>query len=98
MVEERASQVTLPVTGIVIAFRPRRSERRRMRSRAAEIAEHPAPCIIRSYESTDIALNAAWDRLLTLVLEAWCWRDPDCLASVKDCVAELRRAVDHDWS
>ena len=98
MVEDRASQVTLPVTGIVIAFRPRRSESRRMRSRTAEIAENPAPCIVRLYESPDLALNAAWDHLLTLVLEAWCWRDPDCLASVEDCVAELRRAVDHDWS
>jgi hypothetical protein len=98
MVEDRASQVTPPVTGIVIAFRPRRSESRQIRSRAAEIREDPASCIIRLYERADLALNAAWDRLLTLVLEAWCWRDPDCLASVEDCVAELRRAIDQDWS
>ena len=62
------------------------------------IATTPAPCVIRVYESPDLTLNAAWDRFLTLVLEAWCWRDPECLASVEHCLADLRRAVDHDWS
>jgi hypothetical protein len=69
-----------------------------MPSWAAQMAKKPAPCVIRLYESRDAALNAAWDRLLTLVLEAWCWRDPDCLSSVENCIADLRRAVDHDWS
>ena len=69
-----------------------------MASGPVVIAKNPAPCIIRLYESRDIALNAAWDRLLALVLEAWSWRDLDCLVSVEDCLADLRCAVDHDWS
>ena len=98
MVENRASQVTPQTTGIVVAFRPRRPGSRRMPSWAAQMAKKPAPCVIRLYESRDAALNAAWDRLLTLVLEAWSWRDPDCLSSVENCIADLKRAVDHDWS
>jgi hypothetical protein len=60
--------------------------------------ERPAPRVIRLYESRDVVLNTDWDRLITLVVEAWCWRDPDCMAAVEDCLAHLRRAVDHDWS
>ena len=42
--------------------------------------------------------RADWDRLVRCVEEAWCWRDPDCLAAVADSLAHLRRSVDHDWS
>ena len=50
------------------------------------------------YERDDDALNADWDRFMTLVVEAWCWRDPDCFAAVEKCLAHLRRSVDRDWS
>ena len=98
MVEDRASQAILPATGIVVAFRPRRRDGRRMPSWTADMAKKPAACVIRLCEERDSAVNAAWDRLLTLVLEAWCWRDPECLVSVEDCLRDLRRAVDLDWS
>jgi hypothetical protein len=83
--------------GIVVAFGRRRPDTRRMPS-AAETANKTVPCLIRLYESRDAVLNAAWDRFITLVVEAWCWRDPECLAAVEDCLAHLRRSVDRDWS
>jgi hypothetical protein len=84
--------------GIVVPFRRPRPDTRRMPSGAAETAKKPVPCLIRLYESRDVVLNADWDRLMTLVVEAWCWRDPDCFAAIEDCLAHLRRSVDHDWS
>jgi hypothetical protein len=102
MVEDRASEATLPMTdrsrGIVVPFRRRRPNARRMPSGAAETAKKAAPCLVRLRERRDVALNADWDRFMTLVIEAWCWRDPDCFAAVEDCLAHLRRSVDHDWS
>jgi hypothetical protein len=101
MVEDRASQATLPMTGrsrgLVVAFR-RRLDTRRMPTGAAESAKKRGLCFFRLYDGRDVGLNVDWDRLLTLVEEAWCWRDPDCLAAVEDCLAHLRRSVDHDWS
>lgn len=102
MVEDRASQATLPISGrsrgIVVPFRLRRPNTRRVPSGAAETAKKPVLCLVRLYESGEVVLNADWDRLITLVEEAWCWRDPDCFAAVEDCLAHLRRSVDHDWS
>jgi hypothetical protein len=102
MIQERASQATLPMTGrsrgIVVPFRRRRASTCRRPSGAAEAAEKVVPCLIRLYETRDVGLNAHWDRLVRCVEEAWCWRDPDCLAAVADCLAHLRRSVDHDWS
>jgi len=99
MVEDRAPQATLPMTarsrGIVVPFRPRRPDARRMPSAAAE---KPVPCLIKLYESDDASLNADWDRFMRLVVEAWCWRDPECFAAVEECLAHLRCSVDHDWS
>jgi hypothetical protein len=46
----------------------------------------------------DVQLNATWDRLLTLAVEAWAWRDPDSFAALKDALAELHALVDRDWS
>jgi hypothetical protein len=99
MVEDRAPQAPLPMTarsrGIVVPFRPRRPDARQIPSGAAG---KPAPCLIQLYESGDAILNTDWDRFLTLVVEAWCWRDPDCFAAVEECLAHLRRSVEHDWS
>jgi len=84
--------------GIVVAFRQRRPESRMEPGGAAQIGETPVPCLVRLYERRDVVLNADWDRLITLILDAWCWRDPDCIAEVEDCLAHLRRWVDLDWS
>jgi hypothetical protein len=101
MVEDRASEATLPLTGrprgIVVTFRRRRPDTHRIPSGAADHTK-TVPCLIRLYEGRDVVIDAAWDRLMTLVVEAWCWRDPDCLAAVEDCLAHLRHVVDQDWS
>ena len=101
MVKDRAFQTPLPMPGrsrgIVIAFR-RRPDNRRMPSVGAETAKKPVASLARLYESRDVLLNADWDRLMTLIADAWSWRDPDCVAAVEDCLAQLRRSVDHDWS
>jgi hypothetical protein len=65
---------------------------------AAAIATTPPPCLIRLRERRDVDLNADWDRFITLVMEAWCWRDPDCFTALEGCLAHLRRSVDRDWS
>jgi hypothetical protein len=102
MVKDRAFQTTVPTTGrsrgIVVAFRRRRPDTRRMPGVRAETAKKPVPSLARLYENRDVLLNADWDRLMTLVADAWSRRDPDCVAAIEDCLAHLRRSVDHDWS
>lgn len=44
------------------------------------------------------ALNAAWDHLLWLAIQAWSWRDPESLGAVEDAIAALQRDVARDWS
>ena len=46
----------------------------------------------------DAQLNAEWDRLMQLVVEACAWRDLDSLTAIEDCVAQLRSQVERDWS
>jgi hypothetical protein len=102
MVEDPASEMTFPVTGrargTVVRFPSRRPEAPRSKSTAAETARKPAHEPVLLCERRDAALNAHWDRFMTLVIEAWCWRDPDCFAALEESLAHLRRAVDHDWS
>jgi hypothetical protein len=45
----------------------------------------------------DATINAAWDGLLTAVMAAWTWRDPDSLDAIEAQVGRLRAAVDQDW-
>ncbi len=101
MFEDRASEATLSTTGrsrgIVVAFR-RRPDPRRIPNGAAETDQKSVACLVRLYESRDVVLNSDWDRLIRLSLEAWCWRDPECLAAVEGCLANLRRSVDREWS
>jgi len=102
MVEDRASQVTFPVTGrprgTVLLFPPRPPDAPRRTSGAAETGRKLAHDLVLLCERRDAALNAHWDRFMTLVIEAWCWRDPDCFAALEESLTHLRRSVDHDWS
>ena len=102
MVKDRAFQATLPITdrsrGIVVSFARRRSDSQQTPSETAETDRKPATCLVRLYEGRDVGLNADWDRLIRLVVEAWSWRDPDCVDAVEACIAHLRRSVEHDWS
>ena len=102
MVEDRASRVTLPMPGrsrgILISFPQRRPDDRRIPGRVGQTAKTPAPGLVSLCERHDDALNAGWDRFMTLVVEAWCWRDPDSFAALKESLAHLRRSVDRDWS
>lgn len=43
------------------------------------------------------ALNAAWDHLLWLAVQAWSWRDPESLASVERAASALTPDVARDW-
>src|SRR5262249_60728816 len=102
MVEDRASGMTFPMAGrsrgTVVLFPLERPHARGGTGRAAEAARKPAPDLVLLDERRDAALNAPWDRFMTLAIEAWCWRDPDCFAALEESLAHLRRAVDHDWS
>lgn len=46
----------------------------------------------------DQVVNADWDRLVTLTMQAWCWRDPESIAALVACLRRLRDVVDRDWS
>lgn len=44
------------------------------------------------------ALNASWDHLLWLAIQAWSWRDPESLGAIEQAVSALLRDVERDWS
>ncbi len=46
----------------------------------------------------ECALNADWDRLLELTVQACTWRDPESLAAVQDVLARLMREATREWS
>jgi hypothetical protein len=46
----------------------------------------------------DAAINAEWDELTRLAVEAWFWRDPDAIAALEVCVARLKTHVRDDWN
>jgi len=43
-------------------------------------------------------LNAEWDRLLDLTVQACTWRDPESLAAVEDVLARLVSETTREWS
>lgn len=45
----------------------------------------------------DAAINALWDRLSTLVDDAWSWRDAESVAALEQCIAVLKRTVVEEW-
>src|SRR5262245_39642606 len=102
MTKHRASQATLPVAarsrGVVVAFRQRQSSASRMAGEPGGAHETAALYLVRLHESRDAVLNADWNRLVALVEEAWCWRDPDCIAAIETCLVHLKHSVAQDWS
>lgn len=45
----------------------------------------------------DARLNAEWDRLVALVMQAWCWRDPESIQAVDGSLQRVRGLVARDW-
>ena len=43
------------------------------------------------------APGSTWDELTKLALEGWCWRDPESLARIEDCVRRLWPEVEREW-
>ena len=83
--------------GTVVPFE--RAQRRRARHRPVDrAATSPAPCLDYWPQVDDLGLNADWDRLVALVMQAWCWRDPESVDAVEICLRRLRSVVDRDWS
>jgi hypothetical protein len=75
-------------------FIERPPDRRREPARVVALASYRRRVV---EAERDRALHAEWDRLAVLVAEASCWRDPDSVAAVEDCVARLKRLVREDW-
>ena len=46
----------------------------------------------------DQEINAAWDDLMKLVIQAWSWRDPDSLDSLEAATVILRKRIEDDWA
>lgn len=86
-----------PTRTIVPFERPERPRPRRARH-----GRTPAASAAPSYEDCppldDDQLNDDWDRLVTFVMQAWCWRDPESLDTVDRCLRRLRSVVDREWS
>ena len=54
--------------------------------------------LIQGVESRDDQeINAAWDDLMKLVIQAWSWRDPDSLDSLEAATVILRKLIEDDW-
>ena len=83
--------------GTVVPFAPvgRRTAPGRVR---AALAANAAPWLDCWPPLDDAGLNADWDRLVALVMQAWCWRDPESIEAVDACLGRLRALVARDWS
>ena len=73
---------------VVLPFPTEESRARRRRTR---ISARPG-------RQKEPDTNTEWDVLLTRAVQAWCWRDPDSIRVVEQCLARLKIAVDADWS
>jgi hypothetical protein len=80
----------------ILRFRPtRQSIRRRLppstRGKVVPLRGH--------LDDAEFELDAQtdWDELTRLVVEAWCWRDPESLDRLSACVSRLRDDVERDW-
>ena len=45
----------------------------------------------------DREVNAAWDDLMKLVIQAWSWRDPESLEALEMALGVLRQRIAEDW-
>ena len=45
----------------------------------------------------DPSSSRAWDEVSKLASDAWTWRDPESLARLQECVAQLSSEVERDW-
>ena len=45
----------------------------------------------------DQEINAAWDDLMKLMIQAWSWRDPESLDALETALAVLRKRIEDDW-
>ena len=45
----------------------------------------------------DQEINAAWDELMKLVIQAWSWRDPESLGALETALLVLRTRIEDDW-
>ena len=45
----------------------------------------------------DREINAAWDDLMKLVIQAWSWRDPESLDALETAMVVLRKRIEDDW-
>jgi hypothetical protein len=45
----------------------------------------------------DQGINAAWDDLMKLVIQAWSWRDPESLDALETTMLVLRKRIEDDW-
>jgi hypothetical protein len=85
-------------SGTIVPFERVRRRRAPRTGRGAEVPASPAPWIDTWPPLDDVGLNVDWDRLVALVMQAWCWRDPESVGAVERCLRRLKSVVDRDWS
>ena len=72
--------------GVIVDFDTRR--------RAMLAQRGPMQCVD---SRDDREINAAWDDLMKLVIQAWSWRDPESLDALETALAVLRKRIEDDW-
>jgi hypothetical protein len=45
----------------------------------------------------DQEINAAWDDLMKLMIQAWSWRDPESMDALETALVVLRKWIEDDW-
>jgi hypothetical protein len=72
--------------GVIVDFDSRR--------RAMLAQRGPMQCVD---SRDDQAINAAWDALMKLVIQAWSWRDPESLDALEMALLVVRKRIEDDW-
>jgi hypothetical protein len=93
-----ASPTTDPEQAVVLPFPTQERRARRRRARAEKAARRRVALLGTLVEPLDVELNAEWDLLLTRAIQAWCWRDPDSIRTVEECLVRIKPSVTRDWS
>ena len=91
------SPTTDPQRAVVLPFRTQERRGRRRRTGAAK-ADRRRVLLGPLIEPADVEVNAEWDLLITRAVQAWCWRDPESVRGVEECLSRIKPLVTFDWS
>jgi len=92
------SPTTDPQRAVVLPFRTQERRGRRRSAGAAKADRRRVALLGPLIEPADLEVNAEWDLLITRAVQAWCWRDPESVRAVEECLSGIKPLVTFDWS